>query len=138
MPAKDRHHDIVVRSLMNAGWSILSEQEYLSIGTTYETHRRLYIDINAQSNEGVIILIEVKALDRSHVHQLMELLGQFLVYRMALDYLEINIMLYIAIPQSAYQNIMNHILGQQITNQYKIPLVIYDPIEEIILERRIF
>lgn len=134
MPAKDDHHDIVVRCLIKAGWTILKEQEYLSIGTSPETHHRLYIDIKAQLSQGLIVLIEVKSLDRSPVHQLMELLGQYLVYRAALDYLAINTSLYVAVPQAAYQNIIQHVLGQQIMNQYSIPLVIYDPVQEVIRE----
>lgn len=130
MPVKDDHHDIVINSLKKAGWSILNEQEYLSIGTSSETHRRLYIDIKAQSDQGVIILIEVKSLDRSPVHQLMELVGQYLVYRAALDYLAINLPLYVALPGPAYQEVIQQVLGQQIVNQYAIPFVTYDPVEE--------
>lgn len=134
MPIKDEHHDIVIHCLKKAGWTILNEQEYLSIGTSSETHRRLYIDIQAQSNQDQIILIEVKSLDRSPVHQLMELLGQYLVYRVALDYLAISTPLYVAVPQSAYQSVIQHVLGQEIMNQYAIPFVIYDPVEEEIRE----
>lgn len=130
MPVNDLHHDIVIRSLTKDGWTIVREQEYLSIGTTNETHRRLYIDIKAQSSQGQIVLIEVKALDRSPVHQLMELLGQYLVYRAALDYLGIDLPLYVAVPQHAHDDMIQHILGQQIMGQYAIPLMIYDPVQE--------
>lgn len=134
MPARDKHHDVFVRSLIKAGWIILKEQEYLSIGTSSESHRRLYIDVKAQSKTGVVVLIEIKSLDRSPVHQLMELLGQYLIYRAALDFLGIDIPLYVAVPQSAYQDIIHHVLGQRIVNQYYIPLVIYDPVKELIQE----
>ena len=134
MPAQDNHHMIVVRSLRNAGWTILTEQVYLSIGTSSETHRRLYIDIKARADEGDIVLIEVKALDRSPIHQLMELLGQYLVYRAALDYLDIYTPLYVAITYAAYNEVIGHVLGQQIMNQYAIPLVTYDPLQETILQ----
>ena len=134
MPIKDDHHEIVIHCLMKAGWTILKEQEYLSIGTSPETHRRLYIDIKARSNQDLIVLIEIKSLDRSPVHQLMEMLGQYLVYQAALDYLAITAPLYVAVPQTAYHNIIQHVLGQQIMKQYAIPLVIYDPRREEILE----
>ncbi|MCI0711416.1 MAG: XisH family protein [Chloroflexi bacterium] len=134
MPAKDDHHDIVVRCLTNAGWTILSEQEYLSIGTSPETHRRLYIDIKAGLSDGLVILIEVKSLARSPVHQLMELLGQYLVYRAALEYLDIDIPLYIAVTQQGFENAFHHVLGQQIMRQYEVQLVVYDPLLEEIRE----
>lgn len=108
MPAKDDDHDIVVRSLIKAGWSILKEQEYISIGTSPEVYRRLYIDIKAQSAQGIIVLIEVKSLARSPVHQLMELLGQYLVYRAA------------------------HVLGQRVMREHAVPLMVYDPEEEVV------
>ncbi|MAU11636.1 MAG: hypothetical protein CL607_17560 [Anaerolineaceae bacterium] len=134
MPAKDIDHDIVVHCLKQSGWTILAEQNYISIGDSSESHRRLYIDIQAQSHNGKIVLIEVKALDRSPVHQLMELLGQYLVYRAALDYLEIDVPLYVAVPVTAYQGIFSHILGQQIMQQHALPLMIYDPVQEAILQ----
>jgi hypothetical protein len=31
MPAKDRYHDVVVRALRKAGWTILEEQVALSM-----------------------------------------------------------------------------------------------------------
>lgn len=134
MPAKDYHHDIVLNALIKAGWTILKEQEYLSIGTSSETHRRLYIDIKAQSEIGQVVLIEVKALDRSPVHQLMILLGQYLVYRAALDYLGIDMPLYVALPETDYQAMVQHDLGREIMRTYAIPFVIYDPQREVIRE----
>ena len=136
MPAKDDNHDIVIRCLTKAGWTILAEQEYLSIGTSAETHRRLYIDIKAELSEGPVVLIEVKSLERSPVHQLMELLGQYLVYRVALDYLDIDIPLYVAVTRTDYVNLFEHILGQQIMDQYQIQMVIYDAVLEEIREWR--
>lgn len=109
------------------------EHEYISIGTHNDTNRRLYIDIKAQRNDEQMVLIEVKGLERSPVHELMELLGQFLIYRMALDYLSVEIPLYMA-PNAAYQDIIQHVLGQQMMNHYSVPLVIFDPIQEEIIK----
>jgi hypothetical protein len=81
MPNEDRHHPVVLRCLKKAGWSIVKEQEYISIGTRNDTNRRLYIDIKAQRDDAQLVLIEVKGLERSPVHELMKLLGQYLIYR---------------------------------------------------------
>jgi len=134
MPNIDRYHSIVLRCLEKAGWSIIKEQEYISIGILNETNRRLYIDIKAQKDNLQLVLIEVKGLERSPVHELMELLGQYLIYQMALDYLSIEIPLYIAIPDVAYQDIIQHILGQEMMSRYAIPLLIFDPIQEEIVK----
>lgn len=133
MPIKDTNHDIVVRALTKAGWSILKEQKYLSIGKSNNAIRRLYIDIQAQHESHDIVLIEVKGLESSPVHGLMELLGQYLVYRGALDYLKDNTPLYVAIPKAAYDTVMQHPMVEQVLQKNPIPFVIYDPTEEEIL-----
>ncbi|HVA90383.1 MAG TPA: element excision factor XisH family protein [Chloroflexota bacterium] len=60
MPAKDRHHDGVVRALRKAGWTILAEQVALSMPM-----RRVWIDIRASKDaDNLAILIEVKGFER--------------------------------------------------------------------------
>lgn len=134
MPNEDRYHSVVLRCLEKAGWAIVKEQEYISIGTSNDTNRRLYVDIKAQRSDRQLVLIEVKGLERSPVHELMELLGQYLVYKLALDYLSIPIPLYIAIPQAAYQDIIQHVLGQEMMDQYSVPLLVFDPLREEIIQ----
>lgn len=134
MPNQDRYHAIVLRCLQKGGWVIVKEQEFISIGTDDETNRRLYIDIKARRDDAQLVLIEVKGLERSPVHELMELLGQYLIYQLALDYLSITIPLYIAIPQDAYQDILQHVLGQEMMARYNVPLLIFDPISEEIIQ----
>ena len=123
-----------MRCLEKAGWSIVKEQEYISIGTHNDTNRRLYLDIKAQRNDEQLVLIEVKGLEQSPVHEQMELLGQYLTYRMALDYLSIEIPLYMAVPETAYEGIFQHVLGQAMMNRYAIPLLIFDPVREEIIQ----
>lgn len=134
MPNVDRYHSVVLRCLEKAGWSITKEQEYISIGTHNDTNRRLYIDIKAQRNDEQLVLIEVKGLQQSPVHELMELLGQYLTYRMALNYLSIEIPLYMAIPEASYENIFQHILGQEMMRRYAIPILVFDPVREEIIQ----
>lgn len=64
----------------------------------------------------------------------MELLGQYLIYQIALDYLAIEIPLYIAISETAYQDIIQHVLGQEVMSRYAIPFLIFDPIKEEIVK----
>lgn len=134
MPQQDKYHAVVLRCLQKDGWFIVREQEYISIGATDDTNRRLYIDIKARRDDTQLVLIEVKSLERSPVHDLMEMLGQYLIYRMALDYLSINIPLYVAVPQIDYAAIIQHTLGQQMMKQYEVPLLIFDPIQEEIIK----
>lgn len=131
---KDAYHDIVVRALIKANWRILKEQQYLSIGTIDDNIQRLYIDIKAQHQDNQIVLIEVKGLANSPIHDLMQLVGQYLVYRAALDYLENDTPLYIAIPDALYRIILGNPPGRQVIEKAAIPFVIYDPVKEELLQ----
>jgi hypothetical protein len=53
---------------------------------------------------------------------------------MALDYLSIEIPLYIAVSQIAYQDIIQHVLGQEMMYRYAVPLLIFDPVKEEIVK----
>jgi XisH protein len=136
MPANDLNHSAVIHSLIKAGWSIIKEQYSLVIGENADNLRRLYIDILAQSQSEQIVLIEVKSLEVSPVHQFMQLIGQYVVYRSALDYLENDTPLYVAISEGDYETIVTHPLGKHVMEQTlgePIPLVIYDTAKEEIL-----
>jgi hypothetical protein len=134
MPIKDLNHDIVVRALVKAGWQIIDEHHYLLVGTSETDKRRLYIDIKAQhSSRQIAVLIEVKSLDRSPVHELMEMIGQYLVYRAALDLVNDTTPLYVAIPEKSYNEIVLHSIGQKSMEQVHIPLMIYATEKEEII-----
>jgi hypothetical protein len=98
--------------------------------------RRLYIDLAVQSQQAQITLIEIKSLDPSPVHQFMMLVGQYLVYRTALDYIGDETPLYIALSEPDYEMIFAHPLAQRVihhTLRQPIPLIIYDPTQEVIV-----
>lgn len=75
-------------------------------------------------------------MDQSPVHQFMMLVGQYLVYRSALDYLGQDTLLYVALSNVDYTTVVEHPLGQQVMNEtlrQPIPMVIYDETQEEIL-----
>ncbi len=137
MPANDRYHSNVINSLIKAGWSIVKEQHSIAIGRNPDDLRRLYVDIAAQSQSSQIVLIEVKSLEKSPVHQFMNLVGQYVVYRTALDLIGDDTPLYVGITESDYELMVEHPIGQQViyhTLREPIPFLIYDPILEEILQ----
>ena len=137
MPAKDRYHDTVVRCLVRAGWSIIREQYAVVVAEDEDSFRRLFIDIAAQSQTAQIVLIEVKALDPSPVRQFMLLLGQYVVYRAALDYIGDTTPLYVAISEADYELVIEQALGQAVIRERltePIPFLIFDPIAEEIVK----
>lgn len=137
MPVRDRNRDIVVRCLIQAGWSIIKEQYAVDVAEDEDNFRRLFIDIAAESQTAQIVLIEVKALDPSPVRQLMLLLGQYVVYRAALDYIGDRTPLYVAISEADYELVIEHALGQAVIRERltePIPFLVFDQIAEEIVK----
>lgn len=136
MPASDKLHEVVVRCLEKEGWQIVREQFSVAIGMPPDDVRRLFIDLMARSIDEQIVLIEVKSLELSPVHKFMELVGQYLVYRTALNMSSLDIPLYVAIREQDYVDMVQHVLGQQVLNntlKSPIPFVVFDSIREEII-----
>ena len=132
MPAKDRYHDVVVRALIKAGWTITAEQIAIIL-----TERRLWIDIQAvKASESRAILVEVKGFENkpSPVESLAEAVGKYVLYRVALDYIEITTPLYLAVPTVAHEGILSEEIGHQAIIKAGISLVVFDPVKEEITQ----
>ena len=132
MPAKDRYHDAVVRALIKAGWTITAEQVAVIL-----TERHLWIDIQAvKASESLAILVEVKGFENqpSPVRYLAEVVGKYVLYRAALDYVGITTPLYLAVPAVAYDGILSEEIGQEAIMKAGIGLIIFDPVKEEITE----
>jgi hypothetical protein len=132
LPAKDRYHDAVVRALIKAGWTITAEQVAVIL-----TERHLWIDIQAvKASESLAILVEVKGFENqpSPVQYLAEVVGKYVLYRAALDYVGITTPLYLAVPAVAYDGILSEEIGQEAIMKAGIGLIIFDPVKEEITE----
>lgn len=131
MPAKDRHHDAVVRALKKAGWAILAEQIALSMPA-----RRLWIDIRAQkASQSAAILVEVKGFENmaSPVAYLADAIGQCVLYQAILEYARITDQLYMAVPAEAFQGILGEEIGRQAMRKAQIRVIVFDPEQEEIV-----
>ena len=99
MPAKDRYYEVVKHALTKAGWIIDAEQLAIII-----ENRRLWIDLHASKpDEQLVILVEVKGFENmaSPVEYLADTAGQYVLYRSVLDYLTLELPLYLAVPEEA-------------------------------------
>ncbi len=129
MPVKDRHHDLVKRALIVDGWRIIKEQVLITTGT-----RRLFIDIQAASRtQPTAALIEVKGF-ASPVDALAEALGQYLLYKFAIDYAGLDLPLFLAVPLSAYQGILSEPIGVYARQVGKIKLMVFDAVSGRVVE----
>lgn len=131
LPAKDRYHDTVIRALQKANWTLISEQVAIII-----EDRRLWIDIRAsKESENLAILIEVKGFEStpSPVEYLASATGKYTLYQTALDYLNIELPLYMAVPVAAYHGILSEEIGKQTLRRNRVRLIVFDPEREEIV-----
>ena len=132
MPAKDHYHDTVKRALIKDGWIIVQEQVYLS-----DNYRHVWVDLSARrETEATLILIEIKGFEgfSSLLDALMSALGQYVVYKAMLDYLNLTEPLYLAIPRTAHEGIFQAPVAQQAIQNLGVRLLVFDPVsEEVVL-----
>jgi hypothetical protein len=134
MPNKDLHHDLVIKILKKAGWTILNEHNFLSVGVGLKKRRRLFIDLRVRNKSRQIIFIEVKGLSPSVIHGFMELLGQYMVYQTSLEILQDVTPLYVAISLQDFTNIEESALVQVLLQKYPIRFMIYDEEKEEVVK----
>ncbi|WP_308737845.1 element excision factor XisH family protein [Nostoc sp. 'Peltigera membranacea cyanobiont' N6] len=86
MPAKDAFHAVVKTALEKEGWLITHAPYALQAGTL-----ELYVDLGAEQviaaeKQGQKIAVEIKSfLSPSKITELYAALGQFIIYRIALQ-----------------------------------------------------
>jgi hypothetical protein len=130
VPTKDFYHDTVIRALIRDGWTILKEQVRLTFNDRY-----MWIDLQAvKQSESRVILIEIKELDDvdSPIDALANALGKYLLYRMGLQSAGSQIPLYMAVSENSYNGILSSAIGVQTRNEFKIALLVFDPLQEVI------
>jgi XisH protein len=125
MSRKDRFHQTVKNALEKEGWTI-TDPFPLTIGTL-----KLEIDLGAEKvlvaqKENKKIAVEVKSfLKASKITDFYQAFGQFFPYKVALDEIEPDRELYLAIPESVYETLFREILIQKLLVQYPMKLIIY-------------
>jgi hypothetical protein len=132
VPAKDRYHDTVARALTKGGWTVTAQQVAVAV-----PGRRLWIDLRAvMARDSLVVLIEVKGFEKmpSPVDYLASAVGQYVLYRAALDLVGLSTPLYLAVPVAAYEGILGETLGKQAVETAGIRIMLFDPITEEIIQ----
>lgn len=131
MPALDKYHQTVIRSLKKDGWNVTEEQIVLSIG-----RRRLLVDIEAShEKESSVIFLEIKGFENapSLIDYLENAIGQYVLYRAILESAGTDTPLYMAVPIAAYVGIFNEEVGKVAIERLKLKLMIFNPeLEEVV------
>ncbi|MBE9057759.1 XisH family protein [Sphaerospermopsis sp. LEGE 08334] len=135
MAAKDKFHTVVRRALEKEEWKITDDPLRLEVGGT-----KFEIDLGAEqllaAERGKEkIAVEIKTfLSDSPLTDYHAALGQFLNYRLALEISDPIRILYLAVPIGVYESFFKREFAQISIERYQIKQIIYDPIEEVILQ----
>jgi len=135
MAAKDLFHDAVKQALLKEEWMITADPLKIRIERV-----KFEIDLAAEKvlaadKAGRKIAVEVKSFINSSVLTDFHLaLGQFLSYRLALQIIEPDRILYLAVPVDTFESFFQERFIQEAVKLYQVKLVSYDPLQEVIVE----
>jgi hypothetical protein len=135
MAARDKFHRAVKIALEKENWQITDDPLRIEIGGT-----KFEIDLGAEqllaAQRGQEkIAVEIKTfLSDSPLTDYHNALGQFLNYRLALEISDPERTLYLAVPIATYEAFFKREFAQISLEKYEVKLIIYDPIQEIIVQ----
>ncbi|MEP0917308.1 XisH family protein [Leptolyngbya sp. DQ-M1] len=135
MSAKDRYHSAVRNALVKEQWTITDDPLKLK----FEDEDEVRIDLGAEqllaAEKGTDkIAVEIKSfLSESALFDYHAALGQFLNYRLVLETLEPERVLYLAVPLIAYEEFFQRPLAIASVRKYGVKLLVYDPLAEVIV-----
>jgi hypothetical protein len=136
MSAKDLFHEAVKKGLQKEQWIITHDPLRIEFGKDDEVR----IDLGAErllaaEKAGEKIAVEIKSfLSDSALFDFHLALGQFLNYRLVLEASERERILYLAVPIAAYKSFFQRDLPQASVREYRIKLIVYDPVDEVIVK----
>ncbi|AOX04183.1 fatty-acid oxidation protein subunit alpha [Moorena producens PAL-8-15-08-1] len=132
--AKDVFHQQVKNALIKDGWNITHDPLTIRIGEAVKLQIDLAAEIAiAAERDSEKIAVEIKSfIGDSDISTFHTALGEYLNYCQALEELEPERIVYLAIPYETYQDFFKLSFIQRALRRYQIKLMIYDPkLEEI-------
>jgi hypothetical protein len=131
MAAKDTFHNQVRDALIAEGWIITHDPYRLTIG-----RKKTYIDLAAEmpiaaEKDGAKIAVEVKSfLGLSEMDDLEDALGQYGVYRAILALREPDRVLYLALPDTMRELLLEERDFRHILREFQARLIFFVPYEK--------
>ncbi|MCB0517416.1 MAG: fatty-acid oxidation protein subunit alpha [Lewinellaceae bacterium] len=136
MPKRDKYHDAVRTALEKDGWTITDDP--LTVPTP---DFDFYIDLGAERNligaekGGAEIAVEIKSLLRnSYFYDFYQALGQFMIYRLAMNKKGMNMPLFLAVPNLAFEALFQVSIFKESLAHYSVHILVFDENEKIILQ----
>jgi len=127
MPAKDIFHNVVKKALVKQGWTITDDPLTLRTGGL-----NLYVDMGAEKlmtaeKNGEKIAVEIKSfIGKTYLAEFHQAIGQFIHYRMVLQEVEPERILYLAVPTNVYKDFFILPFTQNSVKTNQIKLIVYN------------
>ena len=132
--AKDRFHNVVRTALEKDGWKITADPYEIKVDDVDFEIDLAAEKLLAAEREGQKIAVEVKSfISTSNVAEFHTALGQFLNYRDALEKLEPDRQLYLAVRVPIYESFFQRRFIASAVERYQLRLVLYDVKQEVII-----
>jgi hypothetical protein len=126
MPRKDLYHNSVKNALEKEGWQIIRENLFLEIDED-----ELFVDLEAEAlfveRLGEKIAVEVKSFrGQSFITNMHEALGQYNIYRVALNLLRPELSIFLAVPEEVYNARFKSRLIQEVVKVERTQIIVYN------------
>ncbi|OKH40922.1 fatty-acid oxidation protein subunit alpha [[Phormidium ambiguum] IAM M-71] len=133
--AKDRFHAVVRTALEKDGWQITADPYEINIDDVDFEIDLAAEQLLAAERESQKIAVEVKSfISTSNISDFHTALGQFLNYRDALEKIEPDRQLYLAVRVPIYETFFQRRFILAAVARYQLRLVIYDVKQEVIVQ----
>lgn len=132
---KDRFHNVVRTALEKEGWQITADPYEINVDDV-----DFEIDLAAEQLLAALrdhqkIAVEIKSfISPSNVSDFHTALGQFLNYRDALEIIEPDRQLYLAIRMPIYETFFQRRFIMAAVQRYHLKLLVYDVQQEVIVQ----
>ena len=133
--ARDRFHQVVKIALEKEGWQITADPYNIDVDDV-----DFEIDLAAEQLLAAVrdsqkIAVEIKSfISPSNVSDFHTALGQFLNYRDALEIVESDRQLYLAVRLPVYESFFQRKFIVASVHRYRLKLLIYDVDQEVIIQ----
>jgi hypothetical protein len=133
--AKDRFHDAVRIALEKDGWTITADPYELNVGDV-DFEIDLAADmLLAAERQGKKIAVEVRGfIGRSAVSDFHTALGQCINYQIALEEVDPERKLYLAVPDAIYNSFFQRRFIQSVIQRTQLKLFTYHETQEVIAQ----
>jgi XisH protein len=132
---KDRFHDVVRTALEKKGWQVTADPYEINVDDVDFEIDLAAEQLLAATRENQKIAVEIKSfISPSNVSDFHTALGQFLNYRDALEIIEPDRQLYLAVRVPIYKSFFQRRFIMAAIQRYQLRLITYDVQQEVIVQ----